>query len=96
LQAASDSRAPEIAAAIEKLAKVDQAYAYWPSDYDYWMEFSYDDGAENTALALKLLSLVHPNSPLLPKAAQWLVDHRSDGYYWDSTKQTAMAIFGLT
>jgi len=96
LKAASDSRAEEIADALEKSATADAAFAYWPSHYDYWMEFSYDDGAETTALALKLLSLVHPNSPLLPKAAQWLVDHRNDGYYWDSTKQTAMAIFGLT
>ena len=96
LQAATDARASEVADVIERLAEVDEATAYWPSNYDYWMEFSYDDGAESTALALKLLSLVHPNSPLLPKAAQWLVDHRSDGYYWDSTKQTAMVILGLT
>ena len=96
LHAANDARTAEVADALEQKAKVDDVQAYWPSDYDYWMEFSYDDGAETTALALKLLSQVRPTSPLLPKAAQWLVDHRSDGYYWDSTKQTAMVIFGLT
>jgi len=26
---------------------------------------------------------------------RWLVEHRSDGYYWDSTEQTATAIYGL-
>src|SRR6185503_3362117 len=26
----------------------------------------------------------------------WLVGHRNHGYYWNSTKQTAMVIFGLT
>ena len=33
---------------------------------------------------------------LLPKAALYLVNHRSEGYYWDSTQQTAMVIYGLT
>ena len=37
-----------------------------------------------------------PHSPLLPKAAVYLVNHRSQGYYWDSTEQTAMVIYGLT
>ncbi|MBZ5598410.1 MAG: alpha-2-macroglobulin [Acidobacteriia bacterium] len=92
----SDSRAGEIASSLEKLAKVDDAQAYWPSQYDYLMEFEFDDAPETTALAVKLISQVHPQSPLLPKAALWLVDHRDDGEYWYSTKQTAMVIFGLT
>jgi hypothetical protein len=45
---------------------------------------------------MKLTSLVDPQSPLLPKAAFWLVNHRDGGYFWFSTKQTAMVIFGLT
>jgi uncharacterized protein YfaS (alpha-2-macroglobulin family) len=36
-----------------------------------------------------------PNSPILPKAARWLTANRRNGYYWDSTKQTAFAILGL-
>ena len=32
----------------------------------------------------------------MPKAAVYLVSHRSDAYYWDSTEQTAMVIYGLT
>jgi uncharacterized protein YfaS (alpha-2-macroglobulin family) len=38
---------------------------------------------------------VNPNSPLLPKAAFWLVTHRNEGYWWDSTKQTAFVVYGL-
>src|ERR1044072_1104258 len=34
--------------------------------------------------------------PLLAKAALFLVNHRDQGYYWTSTKQTAMVIYGLT
>ena len=51
---------------------------------------------EATALALKLLVAEHPQSPLLAKAAQFLVTHRNQGFWWDSTKQTAMVVFGLT
>src|SRR3989449_4224974 len=55
-----------------------------------------ESGADATAHSNRLLSLTKPDSPLLPKAAFWLVNHRNGGYYWDSTKQTAMVIFGLT
>src|SRR5262249_18341623 len=34
-------------------------------------------------------------NPLLARAARWLLTNRRFGYYWDSTKQTAFAIFGL-
>ena len=44
---------------------------------------------------MKLLSRERPNSLLLPKAALWLVNHRSEGYWWSSSKQTAMVIYGL-
>jgi hypothetical protein len=95
LHAASDSRDREIAAMIEKQAVVEDMEAHWPSNYDYLMEFSIDDSVESTAFALRLLSLTKPDSPVLPKAAAWLVNHRDGGFYWLSTKQTAMVVFGL-
>jgi uncharacterized protein YfaS (alpha-2-macroglobulin family) len=49
-----------------------------------------------TAYVTNLLSHERPKSPLLPKAALWLVNHRNEGYWWSSTKQTAMVIYGLT
>ncbi len=90
------NRAKEIAKSIESAAVVTDQEASWPATYDYFMEFALDDGAETTAYAVRLLSLVSPESPLLPKAAFWLVSHRNGGYFWDSTKQTAMVVFGLT
>jgi alpha-2-macroglobulin len=63
---------------------------------DPLMDFEYDSSAEATAFALKLLVKRQPESPLLPKAALWLVNHRNEGFYWNSTKQTAFVIFGLT
>jgi len=95
LHSMGDGRAAEIGAMVEKQATVTDSEASWPSQYDSFMEFEVDDGVESTAYALRLLSLTHPDSPLLPKAAFWLVSHRDGGYFWLSTKQTAMAVFSL-
>jgi uncharacterized protein YfaS (alpha-2-macroglobulin family) len=92
---AGDKRATDIAAQLEKQAVSEGDVAYWKSDYDSFLEFYGDDSAETTAYAIRLLSLTHPDSPLLPKAAVWLVSHRDSGFYWQSTKQTAMVVFGL-
>jgi len=95
LHQAGDSRATEIADRVEKQAMVDESEAHWSSQYDYLMEFWIDDSAESTAYALRLLSLTRPESPLLQKAAFWLVNHRDGGFFWASTKQTSMVVFGL-
>src|SRR5262249_12684307 len=50
---------------------------------------------EATAWSVKLLSHQRRESPLLPKATLWLMNHRDSGYWWNSTKQTAMVIYGL-
>ncbi len=90
------AKVQEIASKVESLATVNDREAYWSSTYDYFMEFATDDDAETTAYAVRFLSTAKPQSPLLPKAAFWLASHRNGGYFWDSTKQTAMVIFGLT
>ncbi len=95
LHTAKDGRDKQIAAQLEKLAVTEGDAVYWKSDFDSFMEFYVDDSAETTAYALRLLSLTTPDSPLLPKAALWLVSHRDGGYYWLTTKQTAMVVFGL-
>ena len=97
LHATSDlERAKEVAKTLESTAVVTEREASWASHYDSFLEFELDDGAETTAYAVRFLSLVHPESPLLPKAAFWLVNHRDGGYFWESSKQTAMVVFGLT
>lgn len=59
------------------------------------MDFEIDASPEATAYAMKLLARRTPSSPLLPKAALYLVTHRNEGDWWSSTKQTAMVIYGL-
>jgi uncharacterized protein YfaS (alpha-2-macroglobulin family) len=96
LSTGDQAKAQEIAVTIESQATVTDFEADWPAVYDHLMGFEIDDAAETTAYAVRLISLVKPASPLLPKAALWLVNHREGGYFWFSTKQTAMVIFGLT
>lgn len=90
-----DQRASDVATEIERSAKVDQLSAHWESKRAPMLDFVEYDQTEGTALSLKALSHIKPNSTLLPLAARWLVSERQNGAYWNSTKDTAFAIFGL-
>jgi alpha-2-macroglobulin len=90
-----DSRAKDIAALVEGQAKQDQEQAWWPAQRDPMLDFESDATPESTAYATKLLARQRPESSLLPKSALWLMNHRNEGYWWSSTKQTAMVMYGL-
>ena len=90
-----DPRAAELATQLEKSVQQNDAEAWWPSTRDTMLDFEADSTPETTAYAVKLLSHQRPQSPLLPRSALWLVNHRNEGYWWSSTKQTAMVIYGL-
>jgi len=90
-----DDRAREIASEIEGSAHANEYEVSWQTNRvnDYGQPVVLD--VETTALSLKALAQISPRSPLLPRAARWLVDHRRNGYYWLSTKETAFALLGL-
>jgi hypothetical protein len=90
-----DSRASELATQLEKSVRQNESEAWWPASRDEMLDFTADVTPEATAYAVKLLSRQRPDSPALQKAALWLVNHRDEGYWWSSTKQTAMVIYGL-
>jgi len=92
----NDSRGNELAKELESSANQGNGQAWWPTDTNYLMEYYGDTTPQATGYALKLINRVDPGSALLPMAALYLVTHRSEGYYWDSTEQTAMVIYGLT
>jgi len=92
----NDPRSAELTKQLENEAKQDDSQAWWQTDMNYLMDFSGDTTPQATAYVLKLLTRTAPNNPLLAKAAVYLVNHRDQGYYWDSTEQTAMVIYGLT
>lgn len=89
-------RARQVAAEIEASASVNDFDAHWESKRRPMLDFTEENNLEATALSLKALAQLAPQSPLLPKVARWLVANRSYGYYWQSTKHTAFAIYALT
>ena len=95
-EALKDTRAGQMATELEREAKSNDSEAWWPNDRDTLMDFYTDTSSETTAFAMKLLVHERPQSALLPKAAVYLMNHRREGFYWYSTKQTAMVIYGLT
>jgi hypothetical protein len=93
---ANDAHTADLAKLIESKAKQQGDLASWPSTYNPVLDLEYDDSAQSTAFAMRFLSHADAQSPLLPRAAEWLMLNRNNGYWWDSTEQTAMVIFGLT
>jgi uncharacterized protein YfaS (alpha-2-macroglobulin family) len=90
-----DSHAPQIAQLLEAKARHSGTLVSWPSSYNPLLDLNDDNSAESTAFALRFLTHADAKSPLLEGAAQWLVLNRNGGYWWNSTEQTAMVIFGL-
>ncbi|MGB8510991.1 MAG: MG2 domain-containing protein [Pyrinomonadaceae bacterium] len=89
-------RAGVVASEIERTASANEHDAHWASRRKAMHDIEEADDVEATALSVKALARISPQSELLPKAARWLVTSRRHGYYWLSTKETAFAIFGLT
>jgi uncharacterized protein YfaS (alpha-2-macroglobulin family) len=91
-----DHRAPDVATEIERSAVVAETGAYWESKRTKMLDFNEYDRTEGTALSLKALARIKPDSQLLLLVGRWLVSKdRDQGYYWESTKDTAFAIYGL-
>ena len=90
-----DKRAVEVASEIERTVRTGNRTAYWHSKREERLDFAEQDETEGTALSLKALTRIKPDSSLLPLAARWLVSDRTNASYWSSTKDTAFAIYGL-
>ena len=90
-----DRRAGEIAQVLEGKAKHSGDLVWWPSAYSPLLEVPEDNSAESTAFAMRFLTHADARNPLLAGAAQWLVLNRDGGYWWSSTEQTAMVLFGM-
>jgi hypothetical protein len=94
-QRKDDKRAREVANEIERTATSDSFYTNWESRRKAMLDFAEQNDTEATALSLKALAKIKPDSQLLPRVARWLVSNRRNSHYWSSTKDTAFAIFGL-
>ncbi len=54
----------------------------------YW----YNDAIETNAIYLRALDTMKPGSDAAPRVVKWLLNHRKNGYYWRSTRDTAAVI----
>jgi alpha-2-macroglobulin len=97
LNASGDTgKASALAAELEKSAIVNEVDAHWESKRRPMLDFIVENDIEATAFGIKALAALRPSSPILPKLARWLTANKTRGYYWETTKKTAFAIFGLT
>jgi uncharacterized protein YfaS (alpha-2-macroglobulin family) len=92
---AKDRRAASLADNLRQSVKQQGGEAWWVATRDEMLDLDADVSTEATAYAVKLLTHERKDDPLLPEAALWLVNHRNEGYWWSSSKQTAMVIYGL-
>lgn len=54
----------------------------------YW----WNDDIETNALYVRALDSIRPKDAITPGVVKWLLNHRKNGWYWDSTRDTAQVI----
>ncbi len=94
LDDARDPRGNDLAATLEAEAQTTGELAFWKADTDPLLFDTLDTTIEATALAVQGLARRNPKSPLVERAVRYLLLNRT-GSYWGSTKQTALAVYGL-
>jgi hypothetical protein len=95
LDALKDRRGDEVARTLTAAAQKKGDLAWWSVANDPLLDDFGDTSVEATAFVVKALSARDPKSPLLEPAVRWLLLNRTYGGWWSSTKQTAMALYGL-
>jgi len=94
LDEAKDARGNELAQVLSSEAQTKGDLTWWTSDSDPLLFDFADTSVEATATAVQALARRDPGSALLDRAVRWLILNRRGGY-WSTTKQTAMALYGL-
>jgi hypothetical protein len=95
LDAVKDRRAEDLVQTLVASAQRKGDLAWWQVDSDPLLEDGDDTSVEATAFVVKALTARVPTHPLLEPAVRWLLLNRNYGMWWSSTKQTAMALYGL-
>ncbi len=58
----------------------------------YW----WNNDIETNAWALRALIKLRPDSDIAPRMVKWLLNNRRNGYYWGSTRDTAMCVAAMS
>lgn len=91
---AKDARGNELASALAGEAQTRGDVSWWAVANDPLLFDAAETSIEATAFAVQALARRDPKNPLVERAVRWMMLNRTAGY-WSSTKQTAMAIYGL-
>ena len=94
LDEAGDQRGNELAQALLGEAQTRGDVSWWTVPNDPLLFDFAETSVEATAFAVQALARRDPRNPVLERAVRWMMVNRTGGY-WSSTKQTAMAIYGL-
>jgi uncharacterized protein YfaS (alpha-2-macroglobulin family) len=94
LDEAKDARGNELATALVGEAQSRGDVSWWAVANDPLIFDHAETSIEATAFAVQALVRRDPKNPVIERAVRWMMLNRSAGY-WSSTKQTAMAIYGL-
>ncbi len=89
-----DPRGNELAAALIGEAQTRGDVSWWAVANDPLLFDYAETSVEATAFAVQALVKRDPKNPVIERAVRWMMLNRTSGY-WSSTKQTAMAIYGL-
>ena len=57
--------------------------------------FWWNNDIETNAWALRALVTIEPDNELAPRLVKWLLNNRRNGYYWRSTRDTALVIAAM-
>jgi len=94
LDEARDARGNELAQTLAGEAQTRGDVSWWAVANDPLLFDAAETSIEATAFAVQALARRDPKNPLVERAVRWMMLNRTAGY-WSSTKQTAMAIYGL-
>jgi uncharacterized protein YfaS (alpha-2-macroglobulin family) len=95
LDAMKDKRGDDLLRTLTANAQQKGDLVWWSVTNDPLLDDFGDTSVEATAFVVKALAARDPKSPLLEPAVRWLLLNRNYGGWWSSTKQTAMALYGL-
>jgi len=94
LDETKDARGNELANSLVGEAETRGDVSWWAVANDPLIFDYAETSIEATAFAVQALVKRDPTNPLIERAVRWMMLNRTAGY-WSSTKQTAMAIYGL-
>lgn len=92
-QVGDEARAKVVLENVLQLLKEDDENqtAWLDTGTDRWW-YWWNNDIETNATLLRALSAMRPKDPRGPKLVKWILNHRHNGWYWRSTRDTAIAI----